>query len=148
MAMSELLAPERIAYGVPATSRKRALELAAHTLAGSANDPGESVILESLLGRERLGSTAIGYGVALPHGRVDGLEQSRGAFIRLAEPVDFEAADGVPVDLVFGLIVPLHCDNEHLAALAAIATRFDDAALRDALRATQDPARALALLEV
>lgn len=148
MAMSELLAPERVAYGVPATSRKRALELAAHALAGGANDPGESAILDSLLGRERLGSTAIGHGVALPHGRVDGLSQSRGAFIRLAEPVDFDAADGVPVDLVFGLIVPLHCDNEHLAALAAIATRFDDAALRDALRATQDPAHALALLEV
>ncbi len=148
MAMSELLAPERIAYGVPATSRKRALEIAAHALAGRSNRPSESVILESLLGRERLGSTAIGHGVALPHGRVDGLMQSRGAFIRLADPVDFEAADGVPVDLVFGLIVPLHCDNEHLAALAAIAARFDDAALRDALRSTQDPAHALALLEV
>lgn len=148
MAMSELLAPERVAYGVPATSRKRALELAAHTLAGGSNEPGESVILDSLLGRERLGSTAIGHGVALPHGRVDGLMESRGAFIRLAEPVDFDAADGVPVDLVFGLIVPLHCDNEHLAALAAIAARFDDAALRDALRATEDPARALTLLEI
>ena len=148
MAMSELLSPDRVAYGVPATSRKRALELAARALAGGSNEPGESVILDSLLGRERLGSTAIGFGVALPHGRVDGLAQSRGAFIRLAEPVDFEAPDGIPVDLVFGLIVPLHCDNEHLAALATIATRFDDAALRDALRATQDPAQALALLEV
>ncbi|MEX0901042.1 MAG: PTS sugar transporter subunit IIA [Gammaproteobacteria bacterium] len=146
--MSELLAPERVAYGVPATSRKRALELAAHALAGGANDPGESVILDSLLGRERLGSTAIGYGVALPHGRVDGLAQSRGAFIRLAQPVDFDAADGVPVDLVFGLIVPLKCDDEHLAALATIAARFDDAELRDALRATRDPMRALKLLEV
>lgn len=148
MAMSELLAPERVAYGVPATSRKRALELAAHALAGGADAPSESLILDSLLGRERLGSTAIGYGVALPHGRVDGLNESRGAFIRLAEPVDFDAADGVPVDLVFGLIVPLQCDNEHLAALAKIASRFDDAALRDALRETEDPTRALALLEI
>lgn len=146
--MSELLAPERVAYGVPATSRKRALELAAHTLAGGSSEPGESVILDSLLARERLGSTAIGHGVALPHGRVSGLAQSRGAFIRLAEPVDFDAPDGVPVDLVFGLIVPLQCNDEHLAALAAIAARLDDAGLRDALRATDDPARALALLAV
>jgi nitrogen PTS system EIIA component len=146
--MSELLAPERVAYAVPATSRKRALELAAHTLAGGTHEPAESVILDSLLGRERLGSTAIGHGVALPHGRVSGLVKSRGAFLRLAAPVDFDAADGVPVDLVFGLIVPLHCDDEHLAALAAIAARFDDAALRDALRTTDDPARALALLEI
>lgn len=148
MAMSELLAPERVACGVPATSRKRALELAAHALAVGSNEPGESAILDSLLGRERLGSTAIGHGVALPHGRVDGLSQSRGAFIKLSEPVDFEAADGIPVDLLFGLIVPLECDNEHLAALATIAARFDDPALRDALRETQNPAQALALLEV
>ena len=146
METSELLAPGRVACGVVATSKKRAIEAIATALASGGNGVDDNAILDSLLGRERLGSTAVGHGVALPHGRVDGLTTSRGAFIRLAEPVDFDAADGEPVDLVFGLIVPVQCDEQHLAALAAVAARFDDPALRAALRATDDPARALALL--
>ena len=146
METSDLLAPERIACGVAATSKKRALESIATALAAGAETLEENEVLESLVKRERLGSTAVGHGVALPHGRVDGLTQSRGAFIRLAEPVDYDAADGIPVDLVFGIVVPQNCDEQHLAALAAVATRLDDAALRDALRATDDPQRALELL--
>lgn len=146
MRTSDLLASSRVALGVGATSKKRALELVAASLAGGNGAPTENTVLDSLLSRERLGSTAVGHGVALPHGRVAGLQASRGAFLRLSEPVDFGAPDGLPVDLVFGLVVPQRCDDEHLAALAAVAARFDDAALREALRATNDAMRALDLL--
>lgn len=146
MRTTDLLEPARVSLGVTASSKKRVIEIVAAALAEGSGAPAELSVLESLLSRERLGSTAVGHGVALPHGRVAGIDASRGAFLRLAEPIDFGAPDGLPVDLVFGLVVPQRCEDEHLAALAAIAARFEDGALRDALRATDDPAHALALL--
>lgn len=146
MSLADLLTTDRIVCGVDARSKKRALELLAESLARGDDDLGQGVAFTSLIGRERLGSTAVGHGVALPHGRVDGIDASRGAFVRLTAPVDFEAADGEPVDLLFGLLVPAECGAEHLAALSAAAVVFDDPALRDALRHAPDSASVLSLL--
>lgn len=96
--------------------------------------PDAAELGASLHSRERLASTAIGHGVAIPHGRVANLDASRGAFLRLAEPVDFGAADGTPVDLVLALAVPQHYVQEHLQQLAEVAERFADADFRAALR--------------
>lgn len=91
-------------------------------------------ILDALIGRERLGSTGLGHGVALPHSRVDRIESPLAALITLKEGVDFEAADGEPVDLVVGLLVPQDCNDDHLKILANLARRFSDAAFRERLR--------------
>lgn len=146
MKFSELLEPGRVLCGADARSKKRAIEVLSDALASGADELSHSAVFASLIGRERLGSTAVGHGVALPHGRFEGLTTSRGAFVRLAQPVDFEADDGEPVDLLFGLLVPSDCSDEHLAALAAVAARFDQSELRRALRGTQDPARAYGIL--
>lgn len=146
MSLADLLTAERIVCGAEARSKKRALELLAESLARGDDDLGQGVAFASLIGRERLGSTAVGYGVALPHGRVDAIDKSRGAFVRLTTAVDFEAADGEPVDLLFGLLVPTECGAEHLEALSAAAVAFNDPALRDALRHAPDPASVLSLL--
>ena len=88
----------------------------------------------SLREREQLASTAIGHGMAIPHARIAGIEEGRGAFLRLAQPVDFDAADGEPVDLVLALAVPEHHVQQHLELLAELAARFADPGYRAELR--------------
>jgi PTS system nitrogen regulatory IIA component len=118
-----------------ASSKKRVLEHAARLLAvGLGEEPTVEQIFERLLERERLGSTGLAGGVALPHARIDGIEHSRGAFMRLASPVEFDALDGEPVDLVFALLVPADATDEHLQLLARLAGLFNNADLRARLR--------------
>jgi PTS system nitrogen regulatory IIA component len=93
-------------------------------------------IFESLRQRESLGSTAIGHGIAIPHGRATQLERPRGALLRLLQPVDFGGSE--PVDLIFAMAVPAHYTHQHLMLLSELAELFSDAGVRDALRATQD----------
>ena len=97
-------------------------------------DISDMDILDALIGRERLGSTGLGHGVALPHSRLDVVDTPLAAMITLNEGVDFEAGDGEPVDLVLGLLVPRDCNDEHLKILANLARRFNDAGFREALR--------------
>jgi PTS system nitrogen regulatory IIA component len=123
-----------ISIADPASSKKRVLEQAARLLARGGEQPSAEQVFERLLERERLGSTGLAGGVALPHARMPGIEESRGAFMRLAEPVDFDALDGQPVDLVFALIVPEDATDEHLQLLAKLAATFNDAQLRERLR--------------
>ena len=103
-------------------------------------------ILNSLANREKLGSTGLGHGVAIPHGRMSGISGSVGAFVRLKHPVDYETHDGQPVDLVFGLLVPQHATGEHLQHLAAIAEKFSDDAFCTEVREAADEAALYALL--
>ena len=91
-------------------------------------------ILDALISRERLGSTGLGHGVALPHSRLNSVSEPIAAFVTLKTGVDFESADAQPVDLAVGLLVPEHCNDEHLKILAKLARRFSDEALRSALR--------------
>ncbi len=142
----ELIQEDRILLDDHATSKKKVLEELARLLAVEGKPPGAELIYEKLLERERLGSTGMSHGVALPHARIRGLKRPRGAFLRLARPVDFDALDGGPVDLVFGLLVPEEATEEHLALLAELARLFADEAACDRFRRVQDPAGVLRLL--
>jgi PTS system nitrogen regulatory IIA component len=134
MLPNSILKTGSISIADPASSKKRILEQAARLLAGSAEEPDAEQIFERLLERERLGSTGLAGGVALPHARMPGLEESRGAFLQLANAVEFDALDGNPVDLVFALLVPENANEEHLQLLARLAAMFNEEELRERLR--------------
>lgn len=140
-----ILALSNISVADPASSKKRVLEQAARLLAANAEEPNAEQIFERLLERERLGSTGLAGGVALPHARMPGITDSRGAFLRLEQAVEFDALDGNPVDLVFALLVPDDATEEHLQLLAALAGMFSDQGLRDQLREA-DAEEAMAIL--
>jgi PTS system nitrogen regulatory IIA component len=145
MPFQSLLAAERIVLLVEPGDRDAVLDAAARLLSG--NSPANTqAIGDSLRKRERLGSTAIGHGIAIPHGRTPAFESARGAFLRLAEPVDFGASDGEPVDLVFAMAVPEHFTQQHLQLLAELAEQLADEGFRAALRAAPDAAALRALL--
>lgn len=140
-----IIEPAGISIADPASSKKRVLEHAARLLAARFEEPDTEQIFERLLERERLGSTGLAGGVALPHARMPGIDHSRGAFLRLAEPVDFDALDGQPVDLVFALLVPEETNDEHLQLLATLASMFNNPSLRQQLREA-DSEQALGIL--
>ena len=119
MQLSEFLDFEAIKTGLPGGSKRSLLQQLA-TLAGQRLDLDPAPILASLVERERLGSTGFGQGVAIPHGKVEGLNRIYCLFARLAEPVDYKAIDGTRIDLVFLLLSPPDAGAEHLKALAAI----------------------------
>jgi PTS system nitrogen regulatory IIA component len=101
---------------------------------------GRSLIFDALFARERMGSTGLGHGVAIPHGRIKGLKDALGAFVRLAQPVPFDAPDGNPVSLVFVLLVPEKANEKHLQILSELAQMFSDKALREAMSRAPDAA--------
>ncbi|QOW22748.1 MULTISPECIES: PTS sugar transporter subunit IIA [Lysobacteraceae] len=147
MPLIDLLSAGRVAIVSGSRDRAAVIETAARLLATPASDdatpegvatPASELIGDSLHAREQLASTAIGHGVAIPHGRLDSIDDSRGAFLRLAEPVDFGAADGIPVDLVMAMVVPLHSNMKHLEQLAELAEYFSDPAFRLRLREAGD----------
>lgn len=105
-----------------------------------------SVVLEALSEREAAGSTGVGYGVAVPHARLEGLSRMRGVFVRLDQPVDFDAVDDQPVDLIFGLFAPPNASSEHLRALARVSRMLRQGELRDHLRQAETPDAIHALL--
>ena len=134
MTISEILAVDRIRLDVSAASKKRALEEMSNLLAAAQSDLTPRAVFDRLLARERLGSTGLGRGVGLPHGRVPNLDRTVGAFIKMETGVDYDSPDGEPVDLLFGLLVPEECTDEHLEILAQLAGAFDDDRLRSELR--------------
>ncbi|WP_222563999.1 PTS sugar transporter subunit IIA [Novilysobacter antarcticus] len=149
MPLIDLLSAGRVAIVSGSRDRAAVIDAAARLLATPAGDdttsaavltPDADLIGDSLHARERLASTAIGHGVAIPHGRLDTIDDSRGAFLRLAEPVDFGAADGIPIDLVMAMVVPLHSNIKHLEQLAELAEYFSDPAFRRRLREAGDTA--------
>jgi len=135
--LSDILTAERTACGIQVASKKRALEKLAELIASAAPGllPGE--VFDCLLARERLGSTGLGHGVALPHGRLPEVDHPVGAFLRLRGAVDYDAIDREPVDLLFGLLLPDGTADENLKVLASLAERLDDAGLRERLRASE-----------
>lgn len=134
MNLNELIAPERVLANATAESKKRALEVLSELLGKNRPALNEADILQSLVARERLGSTAIGGGVAVPHGRLEGLDDAVGALIRLSTPVDYQAEDRIPVDLMFALLLPQTCSREQADIVAAASWRFSDPELRKRLR--------------
>ena len=139
MPLHELLSAQRVAILEQSSDRDAVLDAAARLLADG-TPSAIHAIGDSLRDRERLASTAIGHGVAIPHGRSPLLETGCGAFLRLARPVDFGAADGEPVDLVLAMAVPEHHVQQHLQLLAELAERFADPDFRDCLRSAPDAA--------
>lgn len=146
MLSPDILTSDRIDLNESASSKKRVLEAAASLLAKADSQPESEQIFEHLLERERLGSTGLSGGVALPHTRMPGINNSRGALIRLKAPVDFDAMDGQPVDLVFALAVPEDANQTHLQLLAQLAGMLGDQAFCERLRHTQSANEALSLL--
>lgn len=146
MHLLDLLTPARVRANVVTSGKKRLLEQLAAALANGADGESERGIYDGLCGRERLGSTGLGHGVAIPHGRSNKLANATGVFMRLSEPVDFNAPDGMPVDLVFALVVPEHYAQQHLMLLANLAEMFGDADFRERLRKAGDSAALYALL--
>ena len=146
MSLRSILSPSRIAVVDRASGPDDLIDILAGLLGEGGDDAERSAIAESLRQRERMGSTAIGHGVALPHGRNEVFDEARAAFVRVREPVGFEAMDGEDVDLLLALSVPAHFTHQHLQLLAEIAERFADADFRAALRAAPDAASLHALL--
>lgn len=146
MHLIDLLAPNRVVSGASVSSKKRLLELLARLLGEDRNSDTERLIFDSLCSREKLGSTALGQGVAIPHGRNAALTSAVGAFVRLSEPIDFGAPDGQPVDLLFALGVPEHFTNQHLLLLSQLAEMFSDPQFTARLRSAQDSATLYNLL--
>ncbi len=141
MHIIDLLTPARVIADARASSKKRLMEQLAHWLNDDGAPETERAILDSLVKRERLGSTGLANGVAIPHGRSAVIKRAVGTFVRLAEPLDFGAIDGKPVDLVFALVVPEHFTDQHLMFLAELAERFSDNAVLARLRAAHDAAQ-------
>jgi PTS system nitrogen regulatory IIA component len=130
--IAQLLTPSSIALDVDADSKARLFEQAGALFERSVGLP-RAVVSTSLAAREKLGSTGLGQGIAIPHGRIKGLVKATGAFIRLVTPIAFEAPDGKPVQQLFVLLVPEHATEEHLQLLSELAQMFSQRPFRDKL---------------
>lgn len=126
----ELLSPARILTDIEASSKKRVLEEFGLLFERQEN-LSRAKVTDTLLARERLGSTALGYGVALPHGRMGDLRHPLSALIRVRKPIPYEASDGQPVGLFIALLVPEAATQKHLELLSAFAELLSNTALRD-----------------
>lgn len=137
--ISRLLTPNDVVVDLSVTSKKRLFEQAG-LLFENNHGVERGKVFDSLFARERLGSTGLGEGVAIPHGRIKGLKEAIGAVVRLAEPVGFDAPDGKPVRLLVFLLVPENATEEHLEILSELAELLSDPDSREALMNQPDPA--------
>ena len=135
---SDMLRPDAVQTGVIATTKKAVFQHIA-TIAAEMIDADPKMIVERLTAREKLGSTGFGGGVAIPHAKLEGLAQVTGVFVRLAQAVDFQAVDDLPVDLVFMLLSPTDAGAVHLKALARVSRRLRDKAFLEKLRGAGSP---------
>lgn len=138
VSIQSILSPELAICGLPGSSKKKVLEEIAQRIAQQHPDINENTVFNSLIGRERLGSTGIGQGIAIPHCRLESCQKVIGALLTLEEKVPFDAIDNEPVDLLFVLIVPQEATSEHLELLSQLAEKFNDAALCQKLRSCKD----------
>ena len=136
--INQLLPPENILLDLDASSKKRVFEQAG-LLFENNQGIANSTVFDSLFAREKLGSTGLGRGIAIPHGRIKGLKEASGAFLRLTTPVAFDSPDGIPVNLLFVLLVPELATEQHLQILSELAERFSDSQCRDALCKADSP---------
>lgn len=145
MQLADLIGPEAVIPSIKAKTKKQLLqELSAR--AARLTGLEERYVFDTLLQRERLGSTGLGEGIAIPHGKFAGLKRIVGVFARLAEPVDFEAVDGEKVDIVFLLLAPEGAGADHLKALARISRLLREGHAVDKLRASKDASALYAVL--
>ena len=135
--IAKLLPASNVAIDLQVSSKKRLFEQIGLLFENSRQIPRMRVF-DSLFDREKLGSTGLGFGVAIPHGRIKTLKEPVCAFVRTAQAIAFESPDGQPVNLVFAMLVPEHATEAHLELLSELAQMFSDAALREALATTPD----------
>jgi PTS system nitrogen regulatory IIA component len=135
--ITPLLQPGNVLVDVETTSKKRLFEQAGQ-LFQSSHGVSASEVFDSLFSREKLGSTALGYGIAIPHGRIKHLKETACAFFRLKTPTEFDAPDGQPVDLGFILLAPAAATDVHLQILGELAAMFSDETFRSSLREAPD----------
>jgi len=137
--LAKILAAKNVALDLEVSSKKRAFEQAGLLFENNCGI-ARSVVSDNLFARERLGSTGLGHGVAVPHGRIKGLKAPLAAFVRLREPIPFESPDGQPVKLLIFLLIPDQVTQQHLEILSEVAEMFSDEALRTLLATDPDPA--------
>jgi len=137
--VANLLPASHVVTDLQVSSKKRLFEQAG-LLFENHHGVARSQVFDSLFARERLGSTGLGQGVAIPHGRIKGLKEALGALVRLAQPVPFDAPDDAPVSLAFVLLVPEQATDRHLQILSELAQMFSDKALREAMMGAPDAA--------
>ena len=137
--VAKLLPLANVLPDLAASSKKRLFEQIG-LLFENQHGIARGAVFESLLERERLESTGLGQAIAIPHGRIKGLKEAHGAFVRLAQPVPFDARDGQPVSFVFALLVPEHATEKHLEILSEIAELLSDAPLREKIKGSTDAA--------
>lgn len=147
MEIGDIINPERIACNIDASSKKRALEKISDILAcDEISNIGAQDVCESFIAREKLGSTGIGLGVAIPHGRIKNTDKTIAAFIQLHEGVDYDAEDNESVDLLFALLVPENATDDHLKILAELAEMFSNSQIRKKLRSAKNSSALFDLL--
>lgn len=137
--IADLLPAANVMLGLDAPTKSRLFEALGVLFDTQCGLP-RSTVVDSLSAREKLGSTGLGQGIAIPHGRIKGLREAQGAFVRLAAPIAFDAPDGKPVTQAFVLLVPEHATEQHLQLLSELAQMFSDRRFRDALAAADSPA--------
>lgn len=135
MKVADLICPESVVINLRATSKRQALQALARQ-SSVLTGQSERQIFEVLLEREKLGTTGVGNGAAIPHGKFSHLDRLYGIFARLSHPIDFEASDEQPVDLIFLLLAPESAGVDHLKALAKVSRLLRDKAIRDKLRSS------------
>lgn len=135
--LARLLVADNVVLDAEVTSKKRLFEQIGLLLENSHSIAG-STVFDSLFAREKLGSTGLGQGIAIPHGRIKGLKEAVGVFVRLAQPLPFDAPDGRPVQLIFALLVPEQATEQHLQILSELAQRFSERSFRDTLISAAD----------
>jgi len=145
MPLNDILAPDAVMASLRVNSKKQALQELSER-AALVSGLAAREVFDSLLQRERLGSTGVGDGIAIPHGKLARCGRIFGIFARLERPIDFEALDGLPVDLMFLLIAPENAGADHLKALALIARALRSPGLAAKLRATRDSSALFSLL--
>jgi PTS system nitrogen regulatory IIA component len=145
MEISDLITPGSIFSKLPATSKKQALQELAKRASDIA-ELNERVIFDALIERERLGTTGVGNGIAIPHGKLAGLDRLHGLFARLDKPIEFDSIDEQPVDLIFLLLAPECAGADHLKALARVSRLLRDRSTCEKLRGSEDPDALYALL--
>jgi PTS system nitrogen regulatory IIA component len=143
--LASILPPAQVLVGVDATSKKRAFEEAG-LLFENLHGLSRALITDSLFARERLGSTGLGHGVAIPHGRIKGLKSPMAAVFQLQNPIGFDAPDEQPVVLLIFLLVPEAATQKHLEILSEIAELLSDAGLREQIKSSNDAAQLHALI--
>ena len=136
--IAQLLPVSNVMLDVDLSSKKRVFEQVGLRFENN-HHISRSQVFDSLFAREKLGSTGLGQGVAIPHGRVKGLRDAVAAFVKMQNPIPFDAPDGLPVDFIFVLLVPERATDMHLQLLGELAQMFSDKAFRDQLQNTDDP---------